>query len=205
MMEKAVDKLIKYLSNKYKSFEMDNIYNHKNVRRYTKPTMAGYVENGIALLIDDILSEKKLNYLIDSQISVGERQPVRPDILIYDDNNIIHCIVEVKSQLGYSGGFNKEAYYNKIKKIKKSAKNGTLKLKRDAIDFTVSDDCRDLVVILMNSNSHGNTGRFKDINSFVLFSSNKNDLWYDSLSKNKLNMEKNGFYDFCEFVKKIGD
>ena len=151
-MKKAIDNLIKYLSSKYKSFEMENIYNHKNVRRYTKPTMAGYVENAIALLIDDILSERKLHFLIDSQISVGERQPVRPDILIYDDNNIIHCIVEVKSQLGYSGGFKKDAYYDKIKKIKKAAKDGVLKLKKEKIEFTVSNNCCDLVVILMNAN-----------------------------------------------------
>ena len=204
-MEKAIANLIKYINNKYQSFEMENINNHKNVRRYTKHTMAGYVENGIALLIDDILSNKKLYYLIDSQISVGERQPIRPDILIYDENNVIHCIVEVKSQLGYSGGFKKDNYNNKIKKIKKASKKGLLKLKKDKIDFIVSDNCLDLVVILMNANSHGNAGKFKDVNSFVLFSSNKNDLWYDNLSINYLNMEENGFYSFCNFIKKIGD
>ena len=79
-----------------------------------------------------------------------------------------------------------------------------LKLKKEKIGFTVSDNCLDLVVILMNANSHGNTDRFKEVNSFVLFSSAKNDLWYDSLSVNKMNIEKNGFYNFCEFIKKIG-
>lgn len=104
--------LIKYLKEKYNSLETSSIGGKKNITRYTKPIMSDYVENAVALLIDKIKGNQ-LNYLIDSQLSVGNKI-VRPDIIIYDKNNVIVGIAEVKSQLGYAGNFNKEDYNERI-------------------------------------------------------------------------------------------
>lgn len=204
-MNEEIINFINYINNKYNSFEMENINNHLNIKRYTKPTMAGFVENGTAALIADILKDKKYSYLIDSQMSVGKGQPIRPDIIIYDEKGIIHGIVEVKSQLGYSGNFNENIYNKKIKELKYASKNGILKIKKENISFTISKNCVDFVVILMNSNGHHNIEKFKNINSFILFTSDKNDLWYDNLSLDFLNKDENGFFNFCTFIKRIGD
>ena len=71
-------------------------------------------------MIEDILSKqgKKYNYLVDVQLNV-DGHIKRPDILIYDDDNVIHGVVEIKSQLGWEGDFNKDGrYFKRIKSIK---------------------------------------------------------------------------------------
>jgi hypothetical protein len=203
METKAIDKLINYIVEKYNNLEMDKIDNKSNIRRYTRPIMSNYVENGIAIFMNEILKEKKLNYYIDTQLSVGEKQPLRPDIIVYDDNNVIHAIVEVKSQIGYAGDFTKDAYNKKIEKIKHASNNGKLKISRDDMYFTVSKKCLDFVVVLMSSNSHDNFDNFKDVNSYFLFNDGDPVTWYDNLSRERLNLGKLGINDFVEQLRKI--
>ena len=111
---KEIDNFIKYIKDCYDNLETDNIGGNSNICRYTRPSMSGYVENAVAILINDILKDKKLNYIIDAQLSVGKSQPLRPDIIIYNENNEILGIVEVKSQLGYAGDFSYVEYNKKI-------------------------------------------------------------------------------------------
>ena len=47
----SINNLIDYLSQKYTSLE-STIDGKENIKRYTKPSMASYTENAIALLID---------------------------------------------------------------------------------------------------------------------------------------------------------
>ena len=201
--------LIKYIKKRYKSLETKCIYEKRNVNRYTNPIMSQYVENGIALFINEILKDKKMNYLIDSQLCVGERQPIRPDIIVYDENKEIHAIVEVKSQLGYSGNFKKNTYNNRIKKIKEAAKKGILKIKKGEdgpTNFKVSKNCKDFIVILMSENGRNNISKFEGTNYFVLFNSTKEKkVWYDNLSFDFINNDDHGFKKLVEFIKKIGN
>ena len=205
------NKLIKYITENYKRIknECDNIDGEENVKRYTKPIMSQYVENGIALFINDIIKDKKMNYYIDSQLCVGERQPIRPDIIIYDEKDEIHAIVEVKSQLGYSGNFKKSTYKNRIKKIKEAARKGILKIKKGEngpLYFKVSEDCKDFIVILMSENGRNNFSKFEGTNYFVLFNSTKEKkVWYDKLSFDCINKDVHGFDELVEFIKKTGN
>ena len=121
---KNIDKLIDYIKGKYviNTKEMDNVGGNKNIKRYTYLTMSGYVENAIAVLINDILKSKgkKYKYIIDAQLSVDSKL-YRPDIVIYDDDNNIHGLVEIKAQLGYANSFNEGgSYVNRIKRIRKA-------------------------------------------------------------------------------------
>ena len=208
---KEGNKLIDYITNKYEKIvkECNHINDKENVKRYTRPIMSQYVENGIALFINDIIKEKKMNYYIDTQLCVGERQPIRPDIIIYDEENVIHAIVEVKSQLGYSGNFKKSTYNNRIKKIKEAAKKNALEIKKGEdgpLKFTVSEKCKDFIVILMSENGRNNVSKFEGTNYFVLFNSTKEKkVWYDSLSFDFINKDVHGFEKLVEFIKKIGN
>lgn len=194
--------LIDYLKEKYNSLECV-IEGNKNIKRYTKPSMSNYTENAIALLINKI-KKKQLNYLIDPQLSVDNKKIIRPDIIIYDKNNVIVGIIEVKSQLGYAGNFNKEDYNKKIKQLKKASDKNLLALKKQNMYFSISDNCKNFIVILMFSNNHNNLEKFKGTNYFVLFEKENNkNLWYDTLSLESLNKKKHGYTDFAEFVKKI--
>ncbi len=194
--------LIDYLKEKYNSLECV-IEGNKNIKRYTKPSMSNYTENAIALLINKI-KKNQLNYLIDPQLSVDNKKIIRPDIIIYDKDNVIVGIIEVKSQLGYAGNFNQEDYNQKIKQLKKTSDKHLLALKKQNINFSISDNCKNFIVILMSSNNHNNLEKFKDTNYFVLFEKEKNkNLWYDTLSLETLNEKKHGYFDFIEFVKKI--
>lgn len=117
-----INRLLNYICKKYEEtdLEMDAIAGNKNIKRHTRLTMSSYVENSIAILIEDILSKqgKKYNYLVDVQLNV-DGHIKRPDILIYDDDNVIHGVVEIKSQLGWEGDFNKDGrYFKRIKSIK---------------------------------------------------------------------------------------
>lgn len=203
MNEKALQNLIDYIYDKYENLETKNIGNKENIRRYTKPIMAGYVENAVALFINDVLKDKKLNYLIDSQLSIGKRQPLRPDIIIYDENNEIHAIIEVKSQLGYSGGFDKNKYNEKIEDLKKASDECILSLKREDINFRISKKCIDFVVILMSSNSHNNLEKYNGINYFILFKNDDMDVWYDKLSFDCVNHDKKGVEAFVDYIKTL--
>lgn len=194
--------IINYLKGKYNSLEYE-IEGNKNIKRYTKPSMSNYTENAIALLINKI-KQNQLNYLIDPQLSVGDKKIIRPDIIIYDKNNVIVGIGEVKSQLGYAGNFNKEEYNQKIKKLKKASDKNILVLKKQNMYFSISDNCKNFIVILMSSNNHNNLEKFKGTNYFVLFEKENNkNLWYDTLSLESLNKKKHGYTDFAEFVKKM--
>lgn len=194
--------LIDYLKEKYNSLECV-IEGNKNIKRYTKPSMSNYTENAIALLINKI-KKNQLNYLIDPQLSVDNKKIIRPDIIIYDKNNVIVGIIEVKSQLGYAGNFNKEDYNKKIKQLKKASDKNLLALKKQNMYFSISDNCKNFIVILMFSNNHNNLEKFKGTNYFVLFEKENNkNLWYDTLSLESLNKKKHGYTDFAEFVKKI--
>ena len=194
--------LIDYLKEKYNSLECV-IEGNKNIKRYTKPSMSNYTENAIALLINKI-KKNQLNYLIDPQLSVDNKKIIRPDIIIYDKNNVIVGIIEVKSQLGYAGNFNKEDYNKKIKQLKKASDKNLLALKKQNMYFSISDNCKNFIVILMSYNNHNNLEKFKGTNYFVLFEKENNkNLWYDTLSLESLNKKKHGYTDFAEFVKKI--
>ena len=200
---KNVKKLINYIENKYNNLETEKIGGKNNIRRYTKPIMSGYVENAIAILINEVLKNQKLNYLIDSQLSIGKRQPLRPDIIIYDNNNEIKGIVEVKSQLGYSGNFNSDDYNERIKNIKIAAEKGVLSLKKENINFKVSKKCIDLIVILMATNEHNNLEKYEKSNHYLLFKSHNKDIWYDKLSMDTVNHEEGGFDDFIKCIKNM--
>ena len=208
---KEGNNLIDYITKNYERIvnECNKINNEENVKRYTTPIMSQYVENGIALFINDIIKDKKMNYLIDSQLCVGERQPIRPDIIVYDENNEIHAIVEVKSQLGYSGNFKKSTYNNRIKKIKEADKKDVLKIQKGEdgpLKFTVSKKCKDFIVILMSENGRNNVSKFEGTNYFVLFNSTKEKkVWYDKLSFDCINKDVHGFEKLVEFIKKIGN
>ena len=200
-----------YLKTKYEKLELENINNCSNIKRHTKPIMAEYVENSIAILLNDILG-KKYDYIIDSQISVDDKKIVRPDIIICDKNNIIHGIIEVKAQLGYSKN-DPEKYNKKNNEIKEASNNNTLKINnktsgddsnKEKVSMKVSEDCIDCLVILTDHNNHGNFKKLeeqKDINYFVLFKGEK--IWYDNIDATKLNKDKDGFDSFVEFISRI--
>lgn len=193
--------LIEYIKKNYLSLETDNIDGYHNIRRYTKPIMSNYVENGIAILLNQINFNKKFNYVIDGQFNVNGKI-FRPDIVIYDDNNVIYGIVEIKTQLGYSGNFKKDDYIKRVKKFKTASKEGKLKLNK--VNFIVSDNCKDFIVILMNANGHNNIINFDGLEYFVLFASQNNKkLWYDNLSLDFINKGNHGFEKFINFVQKI--
>lgn len=200
-----------YLKKKYENLELENINKCSNIKRHTKPIMAEYVENSIAILLNDILG-KKYNYIIDPQISVDDKKIVRPDIIICDKNNIIHGIIEVKANLGYSK-ITPEKYNKKNNKIKEASNNNILKinnktsgddLAKEKVPMKVSEDCIDCVVILTDQNDHGNLKNLeeqKDINYFVLFKGEK--IWYNNIDATKLNKDKDGFESFVEFISRI--
>ena len=197
-----INVLVDYLFQKYNSLE-NTIEGRKNIKRYTKPSMASYTENAIALLIDKIKGNE-LNYLIDSQLFVGHKKVIRPDIIIYDKNNVIVGVVEVKSQLGYAGSFSKEQYNKKIKMLKEASDNGVLSITKMNMNFSVSNNCQYFIAILMSSNNHNNLKKFKGTNYFVLFEKEKGkNLWYDNLSVEFLNKNEHGYDQFVDFVKKI--
>ena len=200
---KEIDNFIKYIKDCYDILETDNIGGNSNICRYTRPSMSGYVENAVAILINDILKDKKLNYIIDAQLSVGKSQPLRPDIIIYNENNEILGIVEVKSQLGYAGDFSYVEYNKKIKTIKIAGKKGLLSIKSRNLTFTVSNSCLDCVVIFMSSNHPKVIEKFKKVNHYVLFDDKY--VWYDNLSKNHINFGDKGISDFIEYIKKLGN
>ncbi len=226
---KSINKLINYIKKKYNDLEEEMIYigGNKNINRHTRLSMSGYVENAIAILIDDILSKKgkKYNYLVDVQLIV-DKKTYRPDIIIYDDNNVIYGMVEVKAQLGYSGNFNKDNSFivrenniingrsimakdrkisdkifdltNEIKvlsmnkeknkeliKTKREEKNRLLE--KEGIPYTLDKKCKDMVIILMSTNSHKNFNNFKDLNSYVLFLDDQETVWYNNLNEKHLN------------------
>ena len=150
-----------YLKTKYEKLELENINKCSNIKRHTKPIMAEYVENSIAILLNDILG-KKYDYIIDSQISVDDKKIVRPDIIICDKNNIIHGIIEVKAQLGYSK-IDPEKYNKKNNEIKEASNNNKLKINnktsgddsnKEKVPMKVSEDCIDCVFILTDHNNH---------------------------------------------------
>ena len=215
-MEDIITNFIDYIKEEYNLLNNNKINNCSNIRRYTMPIMAGNVENGIAILLNNILKKKKYNYLIDPQLSIGKRQVIRPDIIIYDNNFEIHGIIEVKSQLGYSE-IDKTEYKKRIKKIKDAAKKAKLKVNKAFTDnqedkptyFSVSQTCKDCIIILMNANDHGKTEeieKIKDINYFLLFKGEKNEeLWYDTLSEKFINKDKRGFKDLVDFIEKLED
>lgn len=73
------------------------------------------------------------------------------------------------------------------------------------MEFPISDNCKYFIVILMSSNSHNNLKKFEGTNYFVLFTKEKNkNLWYDNLSLESLNKEKDGYNKFVDFIKTIG-
>lgn len=210
--------LIKYIKEKYSQLEDErkSIGDKSNIKRYTMPTMSQYVENAVAILINQILeknSKEKYNYYIDPQLSV-EGKLYRPDIIIYDNNNVIHGIVEVKSQLGYVNiDQTAQTYKEKIDRIKKVGENGTISVKKIEEDFSVSKKCKDMIVILMSANSHGKIKEgeikgFEDINYFILFDETEKkkdqELWYNSI-EDYLNIypkRKHTYTKFVEFLKK---
>ena len=198
----SINILIDYLSQKYTSLE-NTIDGKENIKRYTKPSMASYTENAIALLIDNI-KKSKLNYLIDSQLSVCKSKIIRPDIIIYDKNNVIIGIAEIKSQLGYAGNFNVKDYNKKIKMLKEASNKGILSISKINMNFSISDKCKFFIVVLMSSNSHDNLKKLKGTNYFVLFEKEKGKkLWYDNLSAKYINKKEHGYNQFVDFVKKI--
>ena len=143
----GIEELIEYIKDRYDKSEMDNIYRKKNIKRHTHPIMSEYVENAVAILINAILTKKNKNndykYLIDTQLCIenkkGKKSIIRPDIIIYSENNginTIHGIVEVKSQLGYAGNFKKKDYDEKINRIKKS-KSLTSKIRKNQDDIYI--------------------------------------------------------------------
>jgi hypothetical protein len=206
----SIEKLIEYIKYKYSCLELENVGGYKNIKRYTKPIMSEYVENAVAIFINDVLKNKKLNFCIDPQLSVGERNPKRPDIIIYNNNNEILGIVEVKSQLGYSHDFNSKDYYKRIKKMKAASKKGLLRLKNEEpkteedkyIYFTISKKCIDFVVILTAENGHKNLEKYKKVNHYLLF--NKG-IWYNEMPINSLNHGENGIEGLINTIKRIGD
>ena len=208
--------LIKYIEEKYENLEMKNIGGKENIERYTRPIMSEFVENAVAILIDDILKGKKYKYIIDSQLIIGERNPLRPDIIIADKDNVIHGIVEVKAQLGYAGDFKVSEYNKKINRIKKAAKKGLLSINKKERNietskekvnkekYTLSDDFKDFIVILMSANDNDNLKNFIGTEHFLLFSGRKGDnhQWYDNLTE-YLNVEENKGNTYIEFVRYI--
>ena len=172
--------------------------------------MSEYVENGIAIFINDVLKDKKLNYCIDAQLSVGKRQPKRPDIIIYNNNNEILGIVEVKSQLGYSRNFDFKGYNEKIEVLKAASKKGLLKLKNEEekededIYFTISKKCIDFVVILTESNGFKKNSKNKSekVKYYSIFNKGT---WYGKLSTDALNHGENGIEGLINIIKRIGD
>lgn len=207
---KSETKITKYIMGKFE--ELDNskksIGGRKNINRYTRPIMSQYVENGVAILLDDII-KKNYNYLIDAQVSIGNRKIYRPDIIIYDNSNVIRGIVEVKSQLGYAGNFDVKEYSKKIVAMKEMAKKGELKIRigDEQIYFSIANNCKDFIVILMSANDHNNRPRFEGANYFVLFSQDEDErgLWYNSLDRflNDNVKDPHSYNKFVDFVKKI--
>ena len=202
-MEK-INKVINYITTKYKELETENIGGYKNINRYTKPTMANYAENAIAILINEILKEKKYNYLIDAQLYVGKSKTIRPDIIIYDNNNVIHGIIQVKAQIGYETENVKEKYNTKLKQLEDASNKGILKISKIKQLFTISKNYKECIVILMSANSHSFKENFKGLNYFVIFDNNNSGNWYHNLSKELLNHNTNGIDDFIDFISQIG-
>lgn len=188
MYEKS---FINYIKKEYKKLEKqkNNIANNPNIQRYTSYPMSYIVENAVAILINEI-KKGKINCIIDPQLSV-DKTIYRPDIIIYDKNNVIKYIIEVKSHLGYLNKDFSKKYQEKINKIKK-AKQISLK----KTEFTIHNQLKHCLVILMKANSHQNEENL-NIPYFILFEKNK---WYNDLNINFINKNKHGFDDFIKFL-----
>ena len=247
---KSVNKLLNYICKKYEEtdLEMDAIDGKKNIKRHTRLTMSSFVENSIAIMIEDIISkqDKKYNYLVDVQLNVDGRIK-RPDILIYDDDNVIHGVVEIKSQLGWEGKFNNNSYFkrinfikkgktitannreisdeifdlkNKIKRLEKkndnnveitNKKNKIRELvKQEKTSYTIAEDFKDIIVIFMDTNGHGNLRGFVNTNYYVLFHDDVETVWYNNLNERFLTskdtkgeyVENHTYDDLVEFLEK---
>ncbi len=251
-----IDYFLKYFKNKYNKMidETHSINGRKNINRHTRLIMSSYAENGIALLIDSILSVKgkKYKYIVDAQITI-DKKTIRPDIVIYDDSkgiNEVVGIVEIKSQLGYEGKFTKEEYFDKrvnsLKKRTFKIKNPDVsdelyllknekkvlrldkehnadkikvldekikKLKEDLeTEYRSTDNLKDFVVILMDTNDHGNLSNFEGTNYFVLFHDDVENVWYYNLDKkyitsngniyNKQGINAHTYEDLVEYLEK---
>ncbi len=203
--------LINYIKEKYENLEMKNIGGRSNIERHTKPIMSEFVENAVAILIDDILKGKKYKYIIDAQLSIGAKNPLRPDIIIADKNNVIYGIVEVKAQLGYVGDSYSDKYKDRIKRIKNAAENGYLYIKNKEKNikekYIISESFKDFIVVLMSANSRKlleDNNIFKGLDYFLLFSGKdgKNHLWYDNLTE-YLNDDKEKENTYTKFVEYI--
>lgn len=197
-----------------------------DVRRCTVPIMSRYVEDYIALLIDEV-NGGKYNIYIDVPLSVeppslvknikGEllKNPVkRADIIVYSNEGckkVIKLILEIKSQLGYCRNYTTSENGKKDYDLRMEALDEAEKIKynREKIVFELEKNYKSGIVVLMNNNISDK--EFEDFiendNYFCLYDAKENktnkDLWYDTISSINAyeSNPKHGFNAFIDFIR----
>ncbi len=229
---KYLKKLADRVNNKYNDLvkEGKHVCRHQNITRYTIPIMTRYVEDYIAVLVNDILDGERKNYEIQIDTQMGgiekrgeeKKNPtIRPDIIVYERTKDNKCkiilVLEVKSQLGYAGDWNHDDYMDKIDRMYQSAKSEKLhcrngKEHKEIKNFIFDANYKSGVVVLMASNCTARNNAFsnfmKNENYFCFFDATidgnkKNVNWYHSISLSNIYKEKGK--DFEAFVKFLKD
>ena len=202
------------INNNYKvlNYKID-----KNIWRNTRIAMGNCVENEIAKLVNSILKRRDYKYIIDAQLYYGEKNPIRPDILVVDKDNIIRYMFEIKSQMGYCRDTELEDYksnqdklckaklikYNRIQFEKGIEKDAIVPMNTRVKEELVCDkNIKTIFVNLMQSN--GVSKELKNINGVFYFSLFKKGIWYDSISYENINEDKkHGFKAFIDYISKL--
>lgn len=206
--------LTESVNNNYKVL---NYRIEKNIWRNTRIAMGNCVENEIAKLINYVLKRKDYKYIIDAQLNYGEKNPIRPDILVVDKANVIKYMFEIKSQMGFSRNTKLEEYkakqeklfnasliqYNRIQFEKGNEKDEIVPIKNRVKErLTCDKNIKTIFVNLMQSN--GLSKEFENIKGVTYFSLFKKNTWYDSISYDNINDDKkHGFKAFIDFISNL--